>query len=91
LSYLTIPPDLVAEVVSPNDTADELSEKIEKYLRAGVPLVWVVYPETRLVEIHRQDGSVAKLHESAELSGESIVPGFRCQVSDLFPTMAQRS
>ena len=36
-----IPPDLAVEVVSPNDSADELEEKLDDYQQAGVPLVWV--------------------------------------------------
>ena len=42
--FMTIPPDLAVEVVSPNDYAREVEEKVEEYLRAGVKLIWVVYP-----------------------------------------------
>ena len=58
--YLTIRPDLAVEVVSPNDNAYDVTEKVEEYLQAKVPLVWVVYPEPRIVEVHRPDGSVNK-------------------------------
>ena len=34
--FMTIPPDLAVEEVSPNDVVDELEEKIEEHLRAGV-------------------------------------------------------
>src|SRR5262245_7247038 len=37
-------PDFVVEVVSPNDTAAEVQSKTEEWLRAGVLLVWVLYP-----------------------------------------------
>src|SRR5207244_9611398 len=40
-------PDLAVEVVSPTDDAEALQEKVEEYLRAGVRLVWVVYPLVR--------------------------------------------
>ena len=43
--WVRIPPDLAVEVVSPNDSAEELEEKLEDYHKAGVPLVWVIYPE----------------------------------------------
>jgi len=84
--YLTIAPDLAVEVVSPNDLGEELEQKIEDYLAAGIPLVWVVYPEVRTVSIHRGDGSVTKLRRHDELTGEDIIPGFRCKVAELFPT-----
>jgi hypothetical protein len=38
-----------------------------------------------MVEVHRTDGTVTKLHEQDELTGEDVLPGFRCQLSELFP------
>jgi len=83
--FLTISPDLAAEVISPNDLASEVSEKVEEYLAAGVALVWVIDPEVETVVIHRADGSVTKLHKNDELQGENVIAGFRCQVAELFP------
>ena len=82
--YIRIPPDLAVEVLSPNDLADEAEAKVEEYLDAGVPLVWVVSPKAETVTVFRADRSAVKLHEADELSGENVLPGFRCQVSDLF-------
>jgi Uma2 family endonuclease len=84
--FLLITPDLAVEVLSPNDLAYEIDEKVEEYLAASIPLVWVIDPETRIVLIHRKDGSTTKLRANDELTGEDIVPGFRCHVSELFPT-----
>src|SRR5947207_3323187 len=39
--WLDVIPDLVAEVVSPGDTAREVEEKVEEWLSAGVRLVLV--------------------------------------------------
>ncbi len=83
--YITIPPDLAVEVLSPNDLAYEVENKVVEYLAAGVLLVWVINPETRTIHIHRHDGSVGWLREEDELSGEDVLPGFRCPVSSLFP------
>jgi len=83
--WAKIPPDLAVEVVSPNDTAYEVDEKLEDYQTVGVPLVWVINPNSRTVRIHRSDGSVSYLHESDELSGENVISGFRCPVRELFP------
>jgi len=80
-----IPPDLAVEVVSPNDSAGELEEKLDDYQKAGVPLVWVVNLKSRTVMIYRADGSVSRLRESDELAGENVIPGFRCPVRDIFP------
>jgi len=80
--HCPVAPDLAVEVVSPNDTAYEIDEKVRDFLHAGVPLVWVVNPEQRTVEIHRAGGMGAILRENDEISGEDVVPGFRCRVGD---------
>jgi Uma2 family endonuclease len=77
-------PDLVIEAVSPNDTAAELDEKVEDFLRAGVPLIWVANPETRTVQVHRRGGSDTRLRAGDVLDGEDVLPGFRCEVAKLF-------
>lgn len=51
---------------------------------AGFKLVWVVSPELRMVDIYRADGSVSRLHENDEITGESALPSFRCKVADFF-------
>jgi Uma2 family endonuclease len=84
--YLTIRPDLVVEVISPNDSAYEVDEKIEEYLAIAIPLIWIVNPETRTVEINRPDGTVTRLHANDEISGEEVLPGFRCRVEAFFPS-----
>ncbi len=83
--YARLAPDLAAEVTSPNDEYEQVLEKIEEYLRAGVRLVWVISPRNRIVHVYRANGSVHVLHENDDLDGEDVVPGFRCPVPDLFP------
>lgn len=87
--HIRIAPDLAIEVTSPNELADEIDEKVEDYLRAGVHLVWVISPATRTVRIHRPDGSDTRLHEVDELTGEDVLPGFSCRVGELFPAPAE--
>jgi Uma2 family endonuclease len=83
--YITIPPDLAVEVTSPTDEVYDLEEKIEECLRAGVRLIWVIHPEVRVIEVFRADGSSSRIRSGGELSGEDVVPGFRCPVDALFP------
>ncbi|MGZ3354921.1 MAG: Uma2 family endonuclease [Isosphaeraceae bacterium] len=83
--HVRIPPDLAVEVVSRNDLASELDEKVEDYQKAGVGLVWVIHPESGTASVYRSDGSVSRLHQDDELSGEEVIPGFRCRVRSLFP------
>jgi Uma2 family endonuclease len=77
-------PDLIIEAVSPHDTAYEVEEKIAQWLAAEVRLVWVLYPDTHRVQVHRMDGSVTKLRSGDLLDGEEVIPGFQCQVAEVF-------
>ncbi len=83
--WVRIPPDLAVEVVSPNDLVEALEEKLDDYRKVEVPLVWVIYPELRKVKVLRRDGSVSELREDDELSGEDVIPGFRCFVREILP------
>ena len=83
--WVKIAPDLAVEVVSPNDTAEDLEEKLGDYRTAGVPLIWVIYPELRKVRIIRRDGSASELKEDDMLSGEDVIPGFRCPLREILP------
>jgi Uma2 family endonuclease len=82
--WLTLVPDLIVEVISPNDLAEEVEEKIEMFHKAGVPLIWVVSPTARNVRVLRSDGSTAVLREGDTISGEDVLPGFVCPVSSIF-------
>ena len=82
--HCPVAPDLAVEVVSPNDTAYEVDEKVQEFLSVGVPLVWVVNPEQRTVAIHRWGGAGTILRESDEISGEDVIAGFSCRVGDFF-------
>jgi Uma2 family endonuclease len=84
LGHIRISPDLAVEVISPNDTAEEVETKRREYLRAGVRLVWIVYPENRTVHVSRQAGPPAELDFDAQLTGEDVLPGFTCRVAELF-------
>jgi Uma2 family endonuclease len=77
-------PILVVEILSPNDAQEEIEEKIDVYLAAGVPLVWVINPHRRTVTIHRPDEEPVLVNVRQELSGEPHLPGFRVPVAQLF-------
>jgi len=45
----------------------------------------VIHPESGTASVYRSDSSVSRLHQDDELSGEEVIPGFRCRVRSLFP------
>lgn len=83
--FVTVAPAIVVEVVSPNDLAEELHNKVEQYREAGVALVWVVYPESRTVHAWRLDGTGTVLRPGGRLTGEGVLPAFDIAVEALFP------
>jgi Uma2 family endonuclease len=82
--YIDIVPDLVVEVISPNDRAADVEEKLAEWLGAGVKVVWIINPESRTIRIHRRDGESAFLRSSDTLSAHDVLPGFSLPVAELF-------
>jgi len=54
---LTLPPLLVIEVLSREDRAEDIQERIDDYLGCGVRFIWVVNPRTRRGWVHTAEGS----------------------------------
>ena len=81
--YAEVAPDLVVEIVSPSDSRREVHDKAQMWLRHGVRLVWVVYPDTRMVDVYQADGT-ASLSEEDSLSGLDVLPGFTCPIKAVF-------
>ena len=82
--FVEFEPDLAVEVLSPWDTATEITRKIEVYLKAGVRLVWIVDPGTQRVTDYRSLQDVKVLTPDQELDGGDVLPGFRIKVSEIF-------
>lgn len=82
--YWELAPDLVVEVVSPNDSAADVQDKIEEWLNAGVRRVWVVYPDTQTIHVYRSLKEVNVLKSGDRLDGEDLLPGFSCAVEEIF-------
>jgi Uma2 family endonuclease len=77
-------PKLVVEVLSPSDQMAKVNRRISQFLKRGVPLVWLVDPETRSVTVYRPGKELRVVQETDELTGEDVLPKLRFQVADLF-------
>ena len=78
------PPTLIAEVLSPNDTQEEVTERVAEYLDCGVPVVWILNPYFRTVTVHRPGVSAQALDSHGTITGDPELPGFSCPVADFF-------
>ena len=79
-----ITPDLCIEVVSPSDQAEELREKVAEYFDAGIPLVWVVYPQQGIVDVFDSPTTCRTLSRHESLTGGTVIPGFSLPLDQLF-------
>ncbi len=77
-------PDLAVEVKSPDDTYKIMREKAEYYIANGCRLVWLIYPEKRLIEVYRANVDSDFLTEQDSLDGVDVLPGFMLPVRDIF-------
>ena len=82
--YFDIMPDLAVEVLSPNDRPREVQDKVDDWLLAGVRLVWVINPATRTAMVYQATAGPLEVPEEGSLDGAEVVPGFTCQIRELF-------
>ncbi len=77
-------PDLAVEVLSPDDRAGYVREKIAEWLEAGTGAVWIVDPRQRTVAIHELNRSAVGASESEVIHGGALLPGFELPIDELF-------
>lgn len=88
-SFFPTAPDLAVEVISPGNTSDEITTKVEDYLSSGSRLVWIVYPKRKVVVVYRANNMVSFLHETDELDGEDVIANFRLPLAKIFGNLPQ--
>ena len=81
--YAEVVPDLVVEIISPNDRPVAVYDKAQMWLRFGVRLVLLIDPDVRTVTVMPQDGPAQTLTDADTLDGGDVLPGFSCAVSDI--------
>jgi Uma2 family endonuclease len=82
--FLDVAPDLVVEILSPNDSWIEVTQKLQEYFAIGVRLIWVVNPQTHSVYAYRALTDVREFTENDDLPGDDVLPGFLVKVAQLF-------
>jgi Uma2 family endonuclease len=83
-AYLDVAPELVVEVLSAENRASDMMQKLREYFALGVRLVWVADPATRTVLAYRSLTDVRELGAGDTLAGDDVLPGFAVPVAELF-------
>ncbi len=82
-------PDLAVEVRSPSDRLAEMSRKMDRYLRSGTELTWLMDPLKRQIHVRTHHDAVAQiLIPGDQLSGAPVLPGFSLPVEHIFDLSA---
>ncbi len=79
-------PDLVVEVVSPNDEVDPFEQKLQDYREAGIPLIWVILPGSQRAQVLTPTSRV-DIPPGGVLDGGDILPGFTLSLAELFAAL----
>ncbi len=83
-TFFPTAPDLAVEVLSPDDSMQDVEDKVRDYLAASGKLVWVVNPKRRIVYVYSTGAPRRELGEAAEIDGGDVFPGFRSLVGAFF-------
>lgn len=82
--YFPGAPDLAVEVLSPDDAASAVLDKVEDWIEAGTRSLWIVDPKRMTVSIHRPNAAVRVYREHQTIDDEPLLPGFSMNVTDVF-------
>jgi Uma2 family endonuclease len=84
LEYLPLAPDLVAEVLSPNDRFSRVEAKAFAWLDAGTKLVLVVDPESENVHVYWSKKRIEVFNNREIIDCGVAVADWSLVVSDIF-------
>lgn len=75
-------PPLIAEIVSPTDSAEDIFLKAQEYLDSGCLEVWIVFPESRWIMIVTQTQKLT-FNFGSTISTQLVLVGFSVAVDEL--------
>lgn len=87
LQFLEIPPDLVAEVLSPSNSRRDIEDKLGDYRRIGVLECWLVRPEAETIEVLRLSAEQATTEAVFGIDGtlrSEVLGDFTLPIKEIF-------
>ncbi len=77
-------PDLILEVRSSSDSKPAFQRRLQRWLDAGVRLVWGLDPLEQVLFVQRPGEPQRILQPEDLLSGEDVLPGFELPLDRVF-------
>lgn len=84
-------PELVVEVLSPEDKVTSIESRIDDFLSAGTKLVWLIDPITERAEVIHPDRVKYPVAKTGTLDGEDVLPGFQLPLASILPPKSSGS
>lgn len=82
--FAPVCPDFVIELKSKSDSLLQLKEKMEKWMKNGCELGWLIDPSQKKAYIYKSSGERSEISGfDKTLSGETVLPGFMLDLSRL--------
>lgn len=76
-------PELVIEIISPDQTMKEFEDKAKDYFAGGVSRVWVVDPEAISIRVFLPDGS-SQIYTDTRPIVDTLLPGLELTTIQVF-------
>lgn len=89
-AYWSVTPDLIVEVLSPDNTTPEIDRKLREFFAMGCKLAWVIHPPTRTAKIYTSAKRFKLIDAAGTLDGGKVLPGFTLPLADVFAATKPR-
>ncbi len=76
-------PEFVVEIISDNDNINKVESKIKEYYKAGVKVVWLIFPEEKTVHVYTSRRDVKICIENDICSAAPVLPEFEIGIDVL--------
>ena len=77
-------PAFVIVIISSNDTAVKVEEKLSEYFKSAVQVVWHIYPENQIVYIYTSRKNVKICADEDICSAKPALEDFEISANELF-------
>ena len=81
--FAPVYPDLAIEVKAQNEDDKAITDRGMFYLTRGTKLVWLVYPDQKLIDV-MANNSIKTLTSGNALTGGDVLPRFSVPVAEIF-------
>jgi Uma2 family endonuclease len=84
-------PDIVVEIVSPEQSLYELIDKVGWCVQNGAQIGWLIDPDDGEILEFTPGAVPRRLPPNGTLDGREVLPGFRCPVAEVFNWLREQS